>query len=142
MREAATQNVATSQSRAILTQIATSRDIVEKILAPQESLFPLEIRNLLPALDRLLLKPTHKNRKQAASEVERLCKYLEEMKICVEGQKVINDKLLTFRDWVDNWDDRSKDKVGVLEKIEECKEVMVRKLQEEFRQVTINLGLH
>ncbi|KAG6819731.1 hypothetical protein H0H93_009205 [Arthromyces matolae] len=142
VREAATQNVSTSQSQPILAQIATSRNIVEKVLTPPESCLPREINDLFLLLDRWLLKPHQRERKKVIPEVDKLHTYLDMMVISDMGKKVINDKLLTFGEWTDTWSDKSKEKMVVLDKIHECKEVMAKKLREEWSQVSVNWGPH
>ncbi|KAG6815786.1 hypothetical protein H0H93_008992 [Arthromyces matolae] len=113
------------QSTAILAAIATCRNIAQEALAPSQSHLP---GTLYPIIERLEQALPAQHEGKAATDLAALGKQLRGTVISKYAAQMINDKLLTFNDWVQNWSYQAKTKRDSLEKIGECQGIMRRKL--------------
>ncbi|KAG6834653.1 hypothetical protein H0H93_008254 [Arthromyces matolae] len=116
----------------LVAKIATCRNIVEKVLAVALIRpLPDEINNTLQRLDELF-PDAHSDvgkRSQVIDALEKLVQHLQlEAPTSWEigAKAVINAKLLTFRDWVEDWpgNEALRGKVAVLHGIKECENMM------------------
>ncbi|KAG6815297.1 hypothetical protein H0H93_010305 [Arthromyces matolae] len=113
------------QSTAILAAIATCRNIAQEVIAPSRSHLP---DTIYPIIERLEQALPAQHEGKAATDLAALGKQLRGTVISKYAAQMINDKLLTFNDWVQNWSYQAKTKRDSLEKIGECQGIMRRKL--------------
>ncbi|KAG6835604.1 hypothetical protein H0H93_016577 [Arthromyces matolae] len=109
--------------------IATCRNIVQEILNPSWTHFSDAIDNVLKNLEKTLPgDPSLHAMTEAVTQLEKLDTSLRTAGFSDMSAKIINDKLVTFSDWVEGWtaseELRQQKKTAVQMAIEGCKKKM------------------
>ncbi|KAG6814761.1 hypothetical protein H0H93_012336 [Arthromyces matolae] len=111
----------------IVAEIATCRNIVDNVLAVSPSPLPDEMNRHLKQLEKIL--PDNEVLSRRVTSLQALEDFLQYLRSVtnseIKEKDIVKAKLLTFRDWVEGWDDNElKGKVAALYTIKQCDKIM------------------